>query len=296
MSANLAGAGGIGPDYPASWGDWLVNAGRPLVMGVINVTPDSFSDGGRFSSTAAAVTQAGALVADGADLLDVGGESTRPGASPVSADEQIHRVVPLIEAIRRAGLTVPVFVDTRLADVALAALRAGASGVNDVSALRQDPHMISVIASRRVPIVLMHMLGTPADMQDNPTYDDVVADVRTFLQERIAFAAANGIPADRVAIDPGIGFGKTTHHNLELLRRIDVLATMGLPVLVGPSRKRFIGEILGIARPGDRDTGTLAAVAAAILGGAKIVRVHDVRAARQVADLCAAIRDGWTAP
>jgi dihydropteroate synthase len=279
-----------------SWSDWLAAAGRPLVMGVVNVTPDSFSDGGRFLDACAAIEHAGRLVADGADLLDVGGESTRPGAEPVDAAEQRRRVVPVIEGLREAGLATPIFVDTRRADVAAAALDAGATGVNDVSALRDDPAMAALLARRNAPVVLMHMLGTPATMHRNPAYQDVVGEVAAFLRERVRFAVASGIGRDRIAIDPGIGFGKTVSHNLELLRRTDALAGMGLPVLVGPSRKRFIGEILGIDRPAERDVGTLAAVAAAVLGGADVVRVHEVAMTSQVVRVAWAIRGGLRGP
>lgn len=281
---------------PATWSDWLAKAGRPLVMGVVNVTPDSFSDGGRFYGTDAAVTHGEKLVAEGADLLDIGGESTRPGSQGVDATEQRRRVVPVIDGLRKAGIVTPVFVDTRLAEVAAAALDAGANGVNDVSALRDDPSLAGEIARRRVPVVLMHMLGTPATMQKAPAYADVVAEVTAFLKERADAAVAGGILRDRIAIDPGIGFGKTVAHNLELLRRTDALTALGLPVLVGPSRKRFIGEVLGLDQPADRDIGTLGAVAAAVLGGAAVVRVHAAAAAIDVVRMCTAIRSGSRYP
>ncbi|MBN1489425.1 MAG: dihydropteroate synthase [Phycisphaerae bacterium] len=273
-----------------SWPDWLAHAGRPLVMGVVNVTPDSFSDGGRFLARGSAVAQAIRLVTDGADLLDIGGESTRPGAEPVSVMQQCGRIVPVIVALRESGITVPVFVDTRSAEVAAAALDAGADGVNDISALRDDPEMAPLVSERKAPIVLMHMQGTPATMQAAPRYTDVVAEVAAFLAERVAAASDQGVALDRIAVDPGIGFGKTTEHNLELLANMDKLAAVGTPVVVGPSRKRFIGELLGIEHPADRDTGTLGAVAAAILGGAAAVRVHETGAARQIVQLCHAIR------
>lgn len=275
---------------PETWSDWLARAGRPLVMGVVNVTPDSFSDGGAWLETAAAVEHARRLVADSADLLDIGGESTRPGSQPVDASEQQRRVVPVIEGIRRAGLETPVFVDTRSADVARAALDAGADGVNDISALRDDDAMAGLVAERRAPVVLMHMLGDPATMQADPAYGHVVPEVAIFLKRRAEFAVDRGISPDRIAIDPGIGFGKALEHNLDLLHRTDVFAGLGFPLLVGPSRKRFIGQILRVADPAQRDTGTLGAVAAAVLGGASIVRVHEVAATRQVVEVCAAIR------
>jgi dihydropteroate synthase len=258
-------------------------------MGIINVTPDSFSDGGRFLERGDALAHARRLIADGADLLDIGGESSRPGAEPVPADEQIHRVRPVIEAARAAGIDAPIFVDTRLAAVADAALAAGATGVNDIAALRDDPDLAPLVASRRCPVVLMHMAGTPKSMQADPRYRDVVAEVRAFLAERAAAAVAAGIARDRIAVDPGIGFGKTLDHNLTILAHTDALVELGFSVLVGPSRKRFIGELLGIDDPAGRDTATLAAVAAAVLGGASAVRVHEVAAARDVATLAAAI-------
>lgn len=261
-------------------------------MGIVNVTPDSFSDGGRFFSTESAVAHARRLVAEGADLLDVGGESTRPGAEPVDEDEQRRRTAPVIAGIRSAGIAQPIFVDTRKAGVAAAALDAGATGINDISAFRDDPGMAVLVAERRVPVVLMHMRGTPATMQAAPAYADVVAEVVAFLRERIAFATAAGVRPACIAVDPGIGFGKTTEHNLELLRRVDALLSLNKPVLIGPSRKRFLGEILGLPQPADRDTATLGAVAAAVLGGAAVVRVHEVAAVRQIVALCSAIRRG----
>ena len=277
-------------EAPTSWPEWLALAGRPLVMGVVNVTPDSFSDGGRFLTCDNAVAQAIRLVTDGADLLDIGGESTRPGAEPVSVVQQCGRIVPVIVALRESGITVPVFVDTRSAEVAAAALDTGADGINDISALRDDPEMASLVAERQAPIVLMHMQGTPATMQAAPRYTDVVAEVAAFLAERVWAACGQGVALDRIAVDPGIGFGKTTEHNLELLANTDKLVAVGPPVVVGPSRKRFIGELLGIEHPADRDTGTLGAVAAAVLGGAAVVRVHEAAAARQIVQLCHAIR------
>jgi len=270
----------------------LAVGGGPFVVGVLNVTPDSFSDGGRFTSAEGAVT-AGRRMADaGADVIDVGGESTRPGSSPVSADEQIRRTQPVIAALaERFGRDGPALsIDTRLACVARAALDAGARIVNDITALRNDPEMADLAAERNATVVLMHMQGTPATMQQQPSYDDVVREVRAFLADRVAAATAAGIARARIVIDPGIGFGKTRAHNLTILADLAAFRTVGVPVLVGPSRKRFIGEILGIKRPADRLYGTLGAVAACILAGVECVRVHDVAETRQVADLCAAIR------
>jgi len=264
------------------------------VVGVLNVTPDSFSDGGVHEAPADAI-DAGCRMADqGADAIDVGGESTRPGSQPVPPEEQIRRTRAVIAGLaQRFGNEGPaISIDTRSATVADAALDAGASVINDVSALRHDPDMAPLAASRRAGVILMHMKGTPADMQNKPTYRDVVAEIMDFLGQRIERATDAGIARERIIVDPGIGFGKTTAHNLEIFRRINEFRALGVPVLVGPSRKRFIGEVLGIADPLDRLAGTTAAVAACVLAGVECVRVHDVRACRQVAVLCAAIRRG----
>jgi dihydropteroate synthase len=248
---------------------------RTLVMGIVNVTPDSFSDGGRFLDVDAAVAHAARLAADGADLIDVGGESTRPGSDPVPAAEEIARVVPVIGALAGAVPGAPVSIDTRKAEVAEAALDAGAAIVNDVSA-GGDPRMFDVVRERGASLVLMHMKGEPKTMQASASYDDVVAEVRAYLLERLGTARDAGIDAERIAVDPGIGFGKDLGHNLELIRRIDELTDLGRPVLVGPSRKRFIGAILDLPE-GERTEGTLAAVAWMVAKGAHVVRVHDVR-------------------
>jgi dihydropteroate synthase len=256
---------------------------RPLIMGVLNVTPDSFSDGGQFLDLDRAVAHAREMIAAGADIIDIGGESTRPGAAPVGADEELRRVIPVIE--RLPGVLVSI--DTTKAVVAERALAAGARIVNDISALRFDARMPEVIGPAGV--VLMHMQGTPATMQQSPRYDDVVAEVREFLRERIAFAEARGIRKTQIAVDPGIGFGKTVAHNLALLARLEAFAELGCPVLVGTSRKSFIGQVLDRA-PAERLWGTAATVAWAVAHGAGIVRVHDVAAMRDVVRMTAAIR------
>jgi dihydropteroate synthase len=258
-------------------------------MGVLNLTPDSFSDGGRFLDPDEAAVRARALADEGADLLDVGGESTRPGAAPVPAEEEIRRVVPVLERLRAAGFPVPVSVDTSKGAVARAALAAGAAMVNDVTALA-DPDLARAVAEAGVPVVLMHMRGAPRDMQERAVYGDVAREVREELAGALARAARAGIPAGRVVLDPGIGFAKTAAQSLEVLARLRELGALGRPILVGPSRKSFIGHVSGAA-VGDRLPGTLAAVAAAVLGGAAFVRVHDVAAARQAALVAAAIRD-----
>jgi dihydropteroate synthase len=257
------------------------------LMGIVNVTPDSFSDGGRFLAPDRAVSHARALVADGADLLDVGGESTRPGAREVSADEELARVAPVLAGIE--GVGVPVSIDTAKANVAAAALDAGAEIVNDVTALRSDPEMASLCADRGCDVVLMHMQGTPRTMQDDPTYDDVVEDVKTFLAERVEFAMGEGIEEARIWVDPGIGFGKTVRHNLELLHRLGELRTLGRPVVVGASRKRFIGTLTG-REVDDRIGGTIASNVLAAMAGADVLRVHDVVQARQAMVFSDAVR------
>jgi len=262
--------------------------GRVLIMGILNVTPDSFSDGGRFLSPDAAVKRALIMEKEGADIIDVGGESSRPGAEPVPVEEELRRVIPVLERLR-GKLRIPISIDTTKAEVAEAALRAGASIVNDISALRFDPAMASVVAEFGAGLVLMHMLGTPKTMQQDPHYEDVVREVREFLAERALYAQSQGIPREAIAVDPGIGFGKTVEHNLELLRRLPELVELGFPVLVGPSRKSFIGAILGLGVE-ERLEGTLAACAVAVVRGADILRVHDVREVRRAADLALHLR------
>lgn len=264
----------------------------PFLMGVVNVTPDSFSDGGRFAQVDPAVAHALRLVSEGADVLDVGGESTRPGAPEVPAEEELGRVLPVIERLRALGCDAPISIDTRKAVVARAAVASGADMVNDVSALA-DPAMAEVVASAGVPVVLMHMRGKPADMASRAVYADVVADVERELSLALARAVARGIREDRVVLDPGLGFAKTAAHNVALLAALPHLRRLGRPLLVGPSRKRFIGELTG-AGVDDRLPGTLAAVAACVLAGVEFLRVHDVAAARQAAIVAAAIRGAST--
>jgi dihydropteroate synthase len=252
----------------------LPTSRRCLVMGVVNVTPDSFSDGGRFLDPAAAVDHGLALVAEGADLLDVGGESTRPGATDVPEAVELERVLPVVEELARTG-GMPVSIDTRKATVAAAALAAGATMVNDVSAGRHDPDLLGVAADAKVPLVLMHMLGTPATMQDDPRYDDVVAEVEAFLAERCRAAEAAGVDHQALVVDPGIGFGKRDQDNYALLDQLARFTRLGHPVMVGTSRKGFIGRALD--SPADqRVEGTAATVVWVVERGARIVRVHDV--------------------
>jgi dihydropteroate synthase len=263
---------------------------RTALMGILNVTPDSFSDGGRYLDPDKAIARGVELAEEGADLIDIGGESTRPGARPVSAEEELERVIPVILGLRRAR-SVPLSVDTYKAEVAKRALEAGADLVNDISALRFDPAMISLVSSERVPVVLMHMQGTPQNMQERPRYRDVVEEVGDFLRSRVQFAVSMGVDPARIIIDPGIGFGKELDHNLALLRGIPALASLGQPLLVGPSRKTFIGRLLD-AGPEERMEGSLAAEVAAVLGGANMIRVHDVREARRAITIADAIRFG----
>jgi len=250
------------------------------LMGIVNVTPDSFSDGGLYLDPEAAIEHGRDLAADGAEIVDVGGESTRPGAAEVSPEEEVERTAPVV-----AGLTesrVPVSIDTSKVEVAAAALDAGAQMVNDVTALAGDGEMGSLCADRGCELVLMHMQGTPRTMQANPTYDDVVDDVRSFLGERIETAKAAGVDEERIWIDPGIGFGKTLEHNLELVRRLDELRDLGRPILVGTSRKSFIGKITG-RDVGDRLGGSIATNVLALRAGAEMLRVHDVSEMREAA-------------
>lgn len=273
---------------PLSWSQLLAQD-RPLVMGIVNVTPDSFADGGRHFSCEAALAHARHLVAAGADILDVGGESTRPFSEPVPLEEELRRVLPVIAAIR-AEMEVPLSIDTYKAEVARRALEAGADIINDISALRFDPDMAPLAAATGAPVILMHMKGTPRDMQADPRYDDLLGEIKAFLAKRRDFALAQGIAPEAVVLDPGIGFGKTFAHNLQILNHLDTFLELGCPLLVGPSRKAFIGHYLGGLPPDDRDNGTLAALAAAILKGAKILRVHNVAAAAQFLTLFQAIR------
>ncbi len=271
---------------------WLADPQRCCaIMGVLNITPDSFSDGGQFLDKQRAIDHAHEMAEQGAAIIDIGGETTRPGSDPVPPDEQIRRVLPVIEAIRPT-LDAVISVDTTSAAVATAALDAGADLINDISAGLFDPELLPRVAQRGVPIVLMHMQGTPRTMQQNPRYQDVVAEVRQFLAARIAAAEAAGIAPQQIIIDPGIGFGKTVDHNLALLRHLDALHPLGRPILVGTSRKAFIGAITGVADPARRVMGTAATVAWSIAKGAAIIRAHDVDAMRQVRDMVEAIMGG----
>ncbi|MGE5302992.1 MAG: dihydropteroate synthase [Alphaproteobacteria bacterium] len=265
-------------------------ARRTAVMGILNVTPDSFYDGGHRPNADKAVADAMAMVEAGADIIDIGGESTRPGASPVPLDEELARVLPIIRPLRRLT-QLPISIDTYKSGIAKVALAEGADIVNDISALTFDSGMVDLVAAEKVPVVLMHMQGTPRTMQHAPDYGDVVAEVRDYLARRVEFAVARGVERDKIIIDPGIGFGKTLEHNLALLRGLPALARVGQPLLVGVSRKGFIGKLLD-AVPGKRLEGSLAAAVAVVLAGAHVIRVHDVKATRKAIRVADAIRFG----
>ena len=273
---------------------WLRRPARaPVLMGVLNVTPDSFSDGGLYTERPRTYEHGTNMAAAGAALIDVGGESTRPGSAPVGEGEQVARVVPVVRELARMLPGVTISVDTTRRVVAAAALDAGAHVINDISAGRDDPGMLELAAARGAPVVLMHMQGTPATMQQNPTYGDVVAEVIEFLKQRVEAAVAAGIDPADVLVDPGIGFGKTVEHNLELLRRLRELRdAVGRPVVLGASRKGFIGRITGEPDPARRLFGTAASVAWGIANGADVLRVHDVGPMAQVARMVRAIQTG----
>jgi dihydropteroate synthase len=269
--------------------EWVKERDRVLVMGTLNLTPDSFYDGGRYPTEAAAIAQALRMVAEGADIIDIGGESSRPGAWPVSVAEERERVIPVIEGIQKRS-DILLSVDTTRAAVATEAIEAGASIVNDISALRFDPKMASVVVDRGVFIVLMHMKGRPETMQKSPFYSDPVEEIKAFLAERIEVAISAGIPTDKIIIDPGIGFGKRLSDNLAIIRGLPRFSALGAPILVGLSRKSFLGDILNLPTE-ERLEGTIAANAIAILNGADIIRVHDVKEGRRTADVVRALRD-----
>jgi len=289
--------------YTLSWqGRQLTLGPNTTIMGIVNVTPDSFSDGGRFHSKETAVAQGKRLTKAGAAIIDIGGESTRPFAEEVSAKEEMARVVPAIKALAE-NITVPISIDTTKAQVAEAAIDAGASIINDISAMQMDPRMAETAARHDVPVILMHMKGTPRTMQANPVYEDVVAEVKAYLGKRIEDAVAAGIDRSKIIIDPGIGFGKTRRHNLELIHGLSAFKDLGIPILVGPSRKRFIRDILkdpsqediSPDRP-EVETGTQAVVAASIMNGAHIVRVHNVANTSAMVSVLDAIRSVSSEP
>lgn len=284
--------------FNLEFGRFNLNLGHETcIMGILNTTPDSFSDGGKFNTLETAVSQGIKLVQDGADILDIGGESSRPFAQPVSVQEELDRVIPVIEILSKK-IDIPISIDTVKAAVARQAIHAGASIINDISALEKDPDMAGLAASKKVPVILMHMKGTPETMQINPDYADLMHEITQYLSRRIDFAVQAGIPKDHIILDPGIGFGKTVNHNLVLINHLEKLVGLGFPVLMGPSRKSFIQNILSQkektpVHPDDIKTeyGTLAAVAGSILRGAHMVRVHDVKKVKPFIQIIDSIRN-----
>ena len=278
-------------DLTLKWGDWVLPLyERTPVMGILNVTPDSFSDGGHYFDLGRAVEHGIEMARDGADIIDIGGESTRPYAQKISSTEEIDRVIPVIERLSRE-IALPISIDTYKSEVAREALKAGASMVNDISALRFDPEMASVVARWGVPVILMHMKGTPQDMQDNPTYNDLLFEVIDFLKCAVERAEKAGIDRSLTIVDPGIGFGKTFHDNLMIIKDLQRLRDLGRPILYGPSNKAFIGHILQ-KEAHERGTGTVAAIACGVLNGANIVRVHNVKNAVETTKITDAVRRG----
>ncbi len=266
---------------------------KPLIMGILNVTPDSFSDGGKFSDVNAAISQVKRMILEGVDIIDIGGESTRPGSEPVSPAEQQQRVIPVITAIRQEiNSDILISIDTTSSRVAKVALEAGANIINDVSAGLEDPEILKVAATFQVPIILMHRQGTPKTMQDNPYYDDVVPEVINTLLTQIASAIQSGIQKKNILIDPGIGFGKRKQDNLELLAHLDKFVALGFPVLLGTSRKRFMGTICNVSEPAELVTATAVTTALGVMAGVQLFRVHDVKENRQAADVAWAIKHG----
>ncbi len=280
------------PEYILRCGNETLNLGkRTLIMGILNVTPDSFSDGGMFLSPDSALRQAVKLIEEGADIIDVGGESTRPFSDSVDEEEEKRRVIPVIEKLA-SEVDVPISIDTCKSGVARSALDAGATIINDVSALRFDPQMVRVVAQSGAPVILMHMLGTPRTMQKNPHYDAVVAEIMSFLQQRIEYATSHGVERKQIIVDPGIGFGKTVGHNLAILKNLASFHLLNSPLLLGASRKSFIGLVLDRENPLDREMGTAAVTCAAVLAGVHIIRVHNVSANAEVAKMAEAILQG----
>ncbi|MDD4913997.1 MAG: dihydropteroate synthase [Methylococcales bacterium] len=268
----------------------MFNSDRPIIMGILNITPDSFSDGGKYTCVSAAIHQAEIMLEEGADMIDIGGESTRPGSLPVPAAEQLRRVIPVITALHQSHPNLPISIDTTLSAVADEALQAGATVINDVSAGQDDAAMLSLAAATASSLILMHMQGTPQTMQDQPHYTDVVSEVLAELQQRVASALAVGVKPHNIIIDPGIGFGKRKQDNLALLAQLRQFVDTGYPVLLGTSRKRFMGNLCNVSEPGGLVTATAVTTALGVMAGVGLFRVHDVKANRQAADIAWAIR------
>ena len=273
-----------------SWSNFSLDfSEKTYIMGILNVTPDSFSDGGLHFDKSAAIKRALQMVEEGADIIDIGGESTRPGSKPVAAEEELRRTIPVIEALAKK-ISVPLSIDTCKSEVAGRALDAGASIVNDISGLRFDTLMAKVVSEQKVPVVIMHIKGTPRDMQKNPVYEALIPEIMDYLRGGIRLALESGVAEDRIIIDPGIGFGKTTAHNLEIIHNLYEFTLLEKPLLIGPSRKAFTGSVLGGVPPEERLEGTAAALAISIINGANIVRVHDVKETVKVAKVADAIK------
>ena len=277
--------------FTLSWSDYTLNLDlRTHIMGVLNVTPDSFSNGGHYFQRDQAIEHGLAMAEDGADIIDVGGESTRPYAEKISLLEELDRVIPVIQGLRKE-LKIPISIDTLKAQVAEEALSVGASIINDISALRFDTGMVSVAAKAGVPVILMHMKGTPSNMQDDPVYDDLIPEIKDFLTQAADRAINGGIDKSFIIVDPGIGFGKTLDHNLEIIKELHQFKTLGMPILLGTSRKAFLGHLLN-KEAHERDTGTMATIAAGVMNGAQIVRVHNVKKALETVKVIDAIKRG----
>jgi dihydropteroate synthase len=264
---------------------------KTYIMGVLNITPDSFSDGGLYFDKSVAIKRAIQMVEDGADIIDIGGESTRPGSESITIDKELKRTIPVIEALT-IEIKVPISIDTYKSEVAMAALDSGASMVNDISGLRFDPKMSEVVSEYKVPVVIMHIKGRPKDMQQNPVYEALIPEIMDYLRCGIAIATRSGISDNKIIIDPGIGFGKTSDHNLEIINKLREFTSLEKPILIGPSRKAFIGKILGDAPVTQRLEGTAAAVAISIMNGANMIRVHDVKEMAKVAKIADAVKKG----
>ena len=273
-----------------TWENFFLDFSRKTcVMGILNITPDSFSDGGKFFEKSKAIKRAIQMVEDGADIIDIGGESTRPGSEPITIEEELRRTIPIITAVSKE-INQPVSIDTYKSEVAKRALDAGVSLVNDISGLRYDPDMPNVIAQYDVPVIIMHIKGTPKNMQQNPIYEALIPEILDYLREGINIAESSGIPRDKIIIDPGIGFGKTFEQNLEIIHDLKIFSLLEKPICIGPSRKAFLGKILGATATDERLEGTAAAVAVSILNGANIVRVHDVKEIARVVKIADAIK------
>lgn len=272
------------------WGNFNLDfSKKTYIMGILNVTPDSFSDSGRYFRKSAAIKRALRLIEDGADIIDIGGESTRPGSEPVPDAMELRRVLPVVEVLSKES-KIPISIDTYKSEVAKRSLDAGASMVNDISGLRADPGMAAVVSQYKVPVIIMHIKGAPKNMQKNPVYRALIPEILDYLKGSIDIAIKSGIKEDKIVVDPGIGFGKTFEHNLDIIHNLHEFTLLGKPLLIGPSRKAFIGKILGGVPPEDRLEGTAAAVAISIMNGANIIRVHDVKEMVRVAKVADAVK------